>query len=329
MITSYFSNIRAQIREEIKNANNEILIAVYWFTNQDIFDDLIKKLLSGIKIKLIIHNDFINNREGGLDFQNFINNGGEFYFSTNENPMHNKFCVLDNRTLINGSYNWTYFAEQKNRENILIIKEEPHVITSFINEFNRLISLSNKIDEIELISKFEIGLNDNLNQKTYLAEDILFKAKNDMNMSLVDKAFDIQPNDIKIQKLANELNLLPKYKLKYNIGVSIINDEIKLLAKKREEIPSSFQTILRTSFDNQIKSNTKIVYGISNSAKYNSVLCEILFDKIPPMPKGKAEFKFIFSIDKDGNAIIEQLCLANGIKLLKRVKNINLIEKKI
>lgn len=140
MITSYFSNIRAQIREEIKNANNEILIAVYWFTNQDIFDDLIKKLLSGIKIKLIIHNDFINNREGGLDFQNFINNGGEFYFSTNENPMHNKFCVLDNRTLINGSYNWTYFAEQKNRENILIIKEEPHVITSFINEFNRLIS---------------------------------------------------------------------------------------------------------------------------------------------------------------------------------------------
>ena len=47
------------------------------------------------------------------------------------------------------------------------------------------------------------------------------------------------------------------------------------------------------------------------------------------MPKGKAEFKFIFSIDKDGNAIVEQLCLANGVKLLRRVKNLNLIERKI
>ena len=226
---------------------------------------------------------------------------------------------------------------------IIVLISNKNKFQKTINDLQNIInSLNAKIKIFEqerenLNQKIE-SLEDNNNAlKKYQgivdteqkAKDILFKAKNDMNMSLVDKAFDILPNDIKIQKLANELNLLPKYKLKYNIGISIINDEIKLLAKKGDEIPSTFQTILRTSFDSQTRSNAKIVYGISNSAKNNTVLCEIVFDKIPPMPKGKAEFKFIFSIDKDGNAIIEQLCLANGIKLLKRVKNINLIEKKI
>ena len=56
------------------------------------------------------------------DFQKFIDIGGHFYFSDTRNPMHNKFCVIDNKVLINGSYNWTYYAEDRNRENILILK---------------------------------------------------------------------------------------------------------------------------------------------------------------------------------------------------------------
>ena len=78
--------------------------------------------------------------------------------------------------LINGSYNWTYFAEEKNRENILIIEDENEVINSFYDEFQRLIRLAIPLKKIEPISKFEIGLNDELNQKEYLAQDLLFKA---------------------------------------------------------------------------------------------------------------------------------------------------------
>ena len=98
------------------------------------------------------------------------------------------------------------------------------------------------------------------------------------------------------------------------------------MAKKGDKVPSEYNTIVRTSVDNQTKSKTDIVYGNFPKASQNKKLINFELDEIPPMPKGKVEIKFTFSIDKEGNAIIEQLCLSNGKKLTKKVKEINLIE---
>jgi hypothetical protein len=326
MIQSHFKNIRAELLEKLNEANKEIIIAVYWFTNRELFDALVAKLQNGVNIHLIIHNDFINNRESGLPFQEFIDNGGKFYFSDGNNPMHNKFCIIDQKILINGSYNWTYFAEEKNRENILVIKNENEVISSFSDEFKRLVSLAIPLDRIEHISKFEIGLNDELNQKEYLAQDLLYKASKIPSKQSVKQAFDLVPDNIAVQQLADKLNLITKKVLKFNVGLSIEYNNIKYLAKKGDKIPSSFTTIVRTSRNNQTKSKTDIVYGMHAKANMNEKLIDFEFDGIPALPMGEAEIKFTFSIDKEGSAIIEQLCLANGERLIKRVKELNLVD---
>lgn len=326
MIKSYFKNIRAELLQKLANAENEIIVAVYWFTNLELFNVLLDKLEEGVSIQLIIHNDFINNRESGLPFQKFINSGGKFYFSDSSNPMHNKFCVIDRTVLINGSYNWTYFAEEKNRENILVIENEVDVVNSFCIEFKRLLQLANPLEIIVPISKFEIGLNDQLNQKEYLAQDLLFRASNEGGENLVEQAFELVPHNIDIQKLADNLNLIVKNTLKFDIGLSIENDGIKYLAKKGDKVPSTFYTVVRTSFDNQTRSKADIIYGNSSKASHNKKLINFEFEDIPALPKGIAELKFTFSIDKEGNAIIEQLCLVNGKKIIKKVKDINLIE---
>ena len=105
MVTAHFKNIRQNIIDNLDNATDEIIVAMYWFTNHDLFNKLCEKIQDGINVKIIIHNDFINNRDAGLNFQHFIDLGGHFYFSDPNNPMHNKFCVIDNKVLINGSYN--------------------------------------------------------------------------------------------------------------------------------------------------------------------------------------------------------------------------------
>ena len=51
--------------------------------------------------------------------------------------MHNKFAIIDNRLLLTGSYNWTFSANNRNDENLLII-DDPEIIKIFQNQFINL-----------------------------------------------------------------------------------------------------------------------------------------------------------------------------------------------
>jgi len=57
------------------SAKKTIRVAVYWFTNLELLDSIMFKLKKGVKVTLIIHNDYINNRETGLDFQSLNSSG--------------------------------------------------------------------------------------------------------------------------------------------------------------------------------------------------------------------------------------------------------------
>jgi phosphatidylserine/phosphatidylglycerophosphate/cardiolipin synthase-like enzyme len=50
---------------------------------------------------------------------------------------HNKVIVIDGKTLIGGSYNFSATAEKHNAENVLIIKDDPVVQEYRQNWWNR------------------------------------------------------------------------------------------------------------------------------------------------------------------------------------------------
>jgi hypothetical protein len=275
---------------------------------------LYQKQLNGVQCDLIIHNDYINNRDTGLPFQKFIDAGGKFYFSDEENPMHNKFCIIDNQVLVNGSYNWTYYAESKNRENVLIIKDEKDVVKAFETEFLQLIELVKPLQSITRLTKFEVEENNLLRNRDYLAHDIIYQAKASNKPEMVKTAFEIAPQNLGIQKIANDLGLIKKFKLKSSVWVSIVDDGVKVIASKGASIPATFTTIVRTSYDNQTKSVTDIVYGEFNKASANQKLSKMTLDGLPKKPAGKAEVKFTFSVDIDGNMRVEKMSLDTGKK---------------
>lgn len=51
--------------------------------------------------------------------------------------MHHKFCVIDHKFLMNGSFNWTWAAVAKNYENV-VIQDNQEMIKIFSEEFMRL-----------------------------------------------------------------------------------------------------------------------------------------------------------------------------------------------
>lgn len=132
-----FRNIGGQISDQLQSADSSVLIAVAWFTNEAIFDILLDILRERKTVELVVNNDSINNRQDGLDFNQFIKLGGKFFFADTSRLMHHKFAIIDNCKLISGSYNWTYNAEFRNNENI-VTTANLETVEQFKTEFATL-----------------------------------------------------------------------------------------------------------------------------------------------------------------------------------------------
>jgi phosphatidylserine/phosphatidylglycerophosphate/cardiolipin synthase-like enzyme len=114
----HFEEIQQQIIDQIRSARFLIWVAVAWFTDKKLMNELYLKKKEGVNVQIIIIDDEINGKvTPALEthFETYrIKPEGKY-----ENIMHNKFCIIDLRTVIHGSYNWTVKA-QYNKETIAI-----------------------------------------------------------------------------------------------------------------------------------------------------------------------------------------------------------------
>jgi phosphatidylserine/phosphatidylglycerophosphate/cardiolipin synthase-like enzyme len=134
-IDIHFEEIQKIIIEQIDLAKFTIWIAVAWFTDPVLFKKLIDKKDRGLNIQLIIIDDQINEFSGlkyEEKFETFrIKKSGMY-----ENLMHNKFCIIDLRTVVHGSYNWTKKAKF-NDETIEVVNSR-EVAEKFSDQFIQL-----------------------------------------------------------------------------------------------------------------------------------------------------------------------------------------------
>jgi hypothetical protein len=133
-----FDNIAERIQQEISKAQKSVFIAVAWFTNKNLFNELVIKARNGCTVSLIISNDNIN-LNSSIDFEQLAIGKSKVYKIGNGDTelMHNKFCIIDYSTVITGSYNWSYKAES-NFENVIITSNDTALAEQFISEFNNI-----------------------------------------------------------------------------------------------------------------------------------------------------------------------------------------------
>ena len=130
-----FENIEQRILKEIGDAHYAIFVSVAWFTNKKLFNALLEKAKSNCYVSIIIQLDEINS-QCGIDYSQIqIGRSECFKISKDAELLHDKFCVIDFKKVITGSYNWTYKAST-NSENILIL-DDPSVATQYISRFEQ------------------------------------------------------------------------------------------------------------------------------------------------------------------------------------------------
>lgn len=130
-----FEDIEQRILNEIGNAHYAIFVSVAWFTNKKLFNALLEKAKNNCYVSIIIQLDDINS-QSGIDYNQIqIGRSECFKISKDAELLHDKFCVIDFKKVITGSYNWTYKASH-NSENILILND-PSVATQYISRFEK------------------------------------------------------------------------------------------------------------------------------------------------------------------------------------------------
>lgn len=128
-----FNNIANGIIEDLNKARVSIHVAMAWFTNQVLADKLVEKFNEGVDVKVVSFEHPVNTRFG-------VNIGAiphKIIRGTRGGTMHDKFCVIDNQFVITGSYNWSDNAENKNDENVTIMRDYKSA-SDYSVEFRRL-----------------------------------------------------------------------------------------------------------------------------------------------------------------------------------------------
>ena len=122
------------IVKEIGKAKSEILVQAYSFTNKDIAKALVDAHKRGVHVEIILDKSNKSQKYSAADFT--FNMGIPTFIDAEHAIAHNKIMVIDKETVITGSFNFTKAAEEKNAENLLIMKSK-ELAKLYIDNWNK------------------------------------------------------------------------------------------------------------------------------------------------------------------------------------------------
>lgn len=108
------------IIDTISNAKSEILVQAYILTSEPIAKALRGAHKRGVKVFVILDKKQKKNGYSPATF--FVNQGIPTYIDSVHAGAHDKVMIIDQQTVITGSFNFSKSAETQNAENVLIIR---------------------------------------------------------------------------------------------------------------------------------------------------------------------------------------------------------------
>ena len=95
---------------------------MYYLSSRDIAQALVQASENNVRVRIVL--DQGQEIESASKSGYLIKHGIEVRYHLGFGLMHNKFAIIDGKSLITGSFNWTLTAEERNEENLLIITDE-------------------------------------------------------------------------------------------------------------------------------------------------------------------------------------------------------------
>lgn len=132
------------LRDEIRGAERRVDVLMHHFTFGDLVKELGKAAERGVAVRVIV-NEADRDEHRGSDWDRLRAAGGRIRYKRGNGDlyqlMHHKLAIVDGRTLLNGSGNWSGSGFFNNFENYVRYRD-PRVVGPFRRMYERLWSWS-------------------------------------------------------------------------------------------------------------------------------------------------------------------------------------------
>jgi phosphatidylserine/phosphatidylglycerophosphate/cardiolipin synthase-like enzyme len=138
-IDVYFSpddGVQASFLDLVNNAQESIYFMAFSFTSDELGQAVRARAVENIFVSGVMETEQVNSNFG-TEFDLFQQAGLDVLRDGNEGQMHHKVMIIDENTVILGSYNFTNSAETKNDENLIVVYNE-EIAAQFMAEFKRV-----------------------------------------------------------------------------------------------------------------------------------------------------------------------------------------------
>ena len=120
----------------INSAEKSIHFMAFAFTHDTLGDAMRDRFKSGIDVRGVFEKRQTDNPYS--EYKTMKAAGLPVVLDKNRGTMHHKVIVIDEETVITGSYNFSKNAEKRNDENLLIIKGNREIAAAYLAEFEKI-----------------------------------------------------------------------------------------------------------------------------------------------------------------------------------------------
>jgi len=135
-----WDNAEAMIVAAIRGAKQQILVQAFSFTSRALAYALIAARRRGVEVQVMADREQTFSGEASR-IPDLVKAGIPVALEVRYQSAHNKVMVMDAGTadaaVITGSYNWTYAAQSKNAENVLILRDNPDIVNAYAANWRR------------------------------------------------------------------------------------------------------------------------------------------------------------------------------------------------
>lgn len=129
------TDCRAIILSEIAHCRKTLDICVFTISDNMLSGAISAAFKRGVDIRILTDQDKANDM--GSDVLSLKRQGINVLLDSSPWHMHHKFAIFDKARLLNGSFNWTRSATERNQENILVT-DNLDLIGPYLEEFENL-----------------------------------------------------------------------------------------------------------------------------------------------------------------------------------------------